>query len=155
MEGLKNNYIEKDLENKMVEKIKNVFLELGKGFSFIGNQYKISTENCDYYVDMLFYHLYLHCYVAVELKATEFKPEYAGQLGFYVKAVDNTLKKEIDNQTISLLLCKEKDKLSVKWTLDIIDVPIGIASYNVINRNDILDKLPTEEDINTYISLDE
>lgn len=153
LEGLKDNYIEHELENKMIEKIKNVLLELGKGFSFIGNQYKISTDECDYYLDMLFYHLDLRCYVVVELKNSEFKPEYVGQLGFYVKAVDSVLKKEFDNQTIGLLLCKEKDRLSVEWALDVINVPIGVASYNVINKNTILDKLPTEEDINKYLML--
>lgn len=104
---------------------------------------------------MLFYHLDLRCYIVVELKATEFKPEYIGQLGFYVIAVDKTLKKEQDNQTIGLLLCKEKDKLSVEWALDFIKVPIGDASYNVINevQKDILDKLPTEQDINMYIDI--
>lgn len=156
LEGLKDNYVEKELENKMIEKIKNVLLELGKGFSFIGNQYKISAGNCDYYIDMLFYHLDLHCYVVVELKNTEFKPEYAGQIGFYVKVVDSMLKKEKDNQTIGLLLCKEKDKLSVEWSLDIINVPIGIASYNIVNQNKnfILDKLPTEEEINMHINIE-
>ena len=91
----------------------------------------------------------------MELKSTEFKPEYVGQLGFYVKAVDKTLKKEQDNQTIGLLLCKEKDKLSVEWALDFINVPIGVASYNVIDKTkkDILDKLPTEQDINMYINI--
>jgi len=153
LEGLKDNYNEKELENKMIERIKNVLLELGKGFSFIGNQYKISTEKYDYYLDMLFYHLDLRCFIVVELKNTEFKPEYVGQLGFYVKAVDSTLKKEIDNQTIGLLLCKEKDKLSVEWALDIINVPIGVSSYNVINKNEILDKLPTEEELNLHIDM--
>ena len=153
LEGIKNNYLEKELEEQMIVKIRDVLLELGKGFCFIGNQYKISTNNQDYYIDMLFYHLELRCYVVVELKVTEFKPEYIGQLGFYVKAIDKTLKKDCDNQTIGLLLCKEKDKLSVEWTLDFINVPIDIASYNVINKvkKDILDKLPTEQDINMYI----
>ena len=157
LEGLKTNYDERELEIKMIEKIKNVLLELGKGFSFVGNQYKISTENCDYFLDLLFYHLDLHCYVVVELKNTEFKPEYVGQLGFYVKAVDNILKKDLDNKTIGLLLCKEKDKLSVEWALDVINVPIGVASYNVINKakNDILKVLPTEKDINSHINLNE
>lgn len=155
LEGLKENYVEKELEKHMITKIRDVLLELGKGFCFIGNQYKISTNNNDYYIDMLFYHLDLRCYIVVELKTTEFKPEYIGQLGFYVAAVDNTLKKEYDNQTIGLLLCKEKDKLSVEWALDFVNVPIGIASYNVINkaRKDILDKLPTEQDINMYIDI--
>ena len=155
LEGLKKNYVEKELEEHMITKIRDVLLELGKGFCFIGNQHKISTDNQDYYIDMLFYHLDLRCYIVVELKANEFKPEYIGQLGFYVTAVDKTLKKEQDNKTIGLLLCKEKDKLSVEWALDFINVPIGVASYNVINKEqkDILDKLPNEQDINMYIDV--
>lgn len=155
LEGLKKNYLEKDLEEHMITKIRDILLELGKGFSFIGNQYKISTENHDYYIDILFYHLDLRCFIVVELKTDEFKPEYVGQLGFYVNAIDKTLKKEQDNQTIGLLLCKEKDKLSVEWTLDFINVPIGVSSYNIIDKSklDILDKLPTEEDINLYINI--
>ena len=101
----------------MVEKIRDVLLELGKGFSFIGNQYKISMSDKDYYIDLLFYHLELRCYIVVELKANEFKPEYIGQLGFYVTAVDETLRKEYDNQTIGLLLCRKKDRLTVDWSL--------------------------------------
>lgn len=155
LEGIKKNYVEKELEEQMISKIRDILLELGKGFCFIRNQYKISTDNQDYYIDMLFYHLDLRCYIVVELKVTEFKPEYIGQLGFYVTAVDKTLRKEQDNQTIGLLLCKEKDKLSVEWALDFINVPIGVSSYNLINKKqkDILDKLPTEQDINMYIDV--
>ena len=155
LEGIKKKYVEKELEEQMISKIRDILLELGKGFCFIGNQYKISTDNQDYYIDMLFYHLDLRCYIVVVLKVTEFKPEYIGQLGFYVTAVDKTLRKEQDNQTIGLLLCKEKDKLSVEWTLDFINVPIGVSSYNLINKKqkDILDKLPTEQDINMYIDI--
>lgn len=155
LEGLKENFIEKELEERMVEKVKTVLLKLGKGFSFVGNQYRISTDNNEYFLDLLFYHLDLRCYIVVELKNTEFKP--IGQLGFYVKAVDNTLKKEMDNQTIGLLLCKEKDKLSVEWALDMINAPIGIASYelNKYIPKDILEKLPTEEDLNLHIDIKE
>lgn len=155
LEGIKKNYVEKELEEQIISKIRDILLELGKGFCFIGNQYKISTDNQDYYIDMLFYHLDLRCYIVVELKVTEFKPEYIGQLGFYVTAVDKILRKEQDNQTIGLLLCKEKDKLSVEWALDFINVPIGVSSYNLINKKqkDILDKLPTEQDINMYIDI--
>ena len=157
LEGIRENAIEKDIEKAMMEKIKNVLLELGKGFSFVGNQYKISTENQDYYIDMLFYHLDLRCYIVVELKNNEFKPEYTGQLSFYVTAVDETLKKEQDNQTIGLLLCKGKDKLSVEWALKGASTPIGVTSYEVRNElpKEILDKLPTEEDINRHIDINE
>lgn len=155
--SLKNEYKEQELEKAMLTKIKNVLLELGKGFSFVGNQYKISTENNDYYIDLLFYHLELRCYIVVELKASSFKPEYIGQLSFYVTAVDETLKHEYDNPTIGLLLCKEKDRLSVEWSLKSSSVPIGVSTYNVKEQisSDILDKLPTEEEINLYIDIKE
>ena len=152
---LKENFKEKELENAMLEKIKDVLLELGKGFSFVGNQYKISTDNNDYYIDLLFYHLELRCYIAVELKSQEFRPEFVGQLGFYVKAIDKTLKKEIDNPTIGLLLCKDKDRLTVDWSLETINVPIGVSSYELDKYIpvDVLEKLPTEEDINLHIDI--
>ena len=138
----------------MIEKIKDVLIELGKGFSFVGNQYKVSTENNDFYIDLLFYHLDLRCYIVVELKATEFKPEYIGQLGFYVTALNEILKKETDNQTIGLLLCKNKDRLTAKWSLKSTNVPIGISSFelNKYISNDILEKLPTEEDLNLHFN---
>ena len=149
---LDSNYREKELENKMIEKIKNVLLELGRGFSFIGNQYKISTDNNDYYIDLLFYHLELRCYIVVELKNSEFKPDYIGQLGFYVTAVNETLKKEIDNDTIGLLLCRNKEKITVEWSLKNINVPIGVSSFKI--RQEILQKLPTEEELNLHINID-
>ena len=152
---LKENYKEKELETAMINKIKDVLIELGKGFSFVGNKYKISTENNDYYIDLLFYHLDLRCYIVIELKTTEFKPEYIGQLGFYVTAVNETLKKETDNQTIGLLLCKSKDRLTAKWSLKSTNVPIGISSYELDKYipKDILQKLPTEEDLNLHINV--
>lgn len=154
---LKEKYNEKELEHAMIEKIKDVLLELGKGFSFVGNQYKISTENNDYYIDLLFYHLDLRCYIVVELKNTNFKPEYIGQLSFYVTAINKTLKKKQDNNTIGLLLCKEKDKLSVEWALESTNNPIGVSSYEIDKYipKDILEKLPTEEDLNLYINIKE
>lgn len=153
---LKENYREKELENAMIERIKDVLVELGKGFSFVGNQYKISTENNDYFIDLLFYHLDLRCYIVVELKTMEFKPEYIGQLGFYVTAVNETLKKKADNQTIGLLLCKNKDRLSAKWSLESTSVPIGISSFELDKymTKEALEKLPTEEELNLHIDID-
>lgn len=154
---LKENYKEKELEKAMIERIRDVLVELGKGFSFVGNQYKISTENNDYFIDLLFYHLDLRCYIVIELKTTEFKPEYIGQLGFYVTAVNETLKKETDNQTIGLLLCKNKDRLTAKWSLKSTNVPIGISSFelNKYVSKEVLEKLPTEEDLNLHIDIKE
>ena len=153
--SLQNDYREQELEKAMLMKIKNVLIELGKGFSFVGNQYKILMKDKDYYIDLLFYHLELRCYVVVELKATSFQPEYIGQLSFYVTAIDHILKKDVDNPTIGLLLCKEKDKLSVEWSLQGIDLPIGVSSYqlNQYVAQNIVDKLPTEEEINLHIDM--
>lgn len=153
---LHQNYKEKELEEALLDKIRDVLLELGKGFSFVGNQYKISVDGNDYYIDLLFYHLELRCYIVVELKVNMFKPEYTGQLGFYVTAIDETLRTKNDNPTIGLLLCKDKDRLSVDWSLKSTNVPIGVSSFkvkNIIPKN-ILDKLPTEEDLNMHINLD-
>ena len=154
--SLNNNYREQELENKMISKIRDVLLELGKGFSFVGNQYKISVDNQDFYIDLLFYHLELRCYIVVELKAGEFKPEYVGKIGFYVTAVDKLLKKEYDNPTLGLLLCREKSRVTVDWSLQSANVPIGVSTYKVNNRlpKSILDKLPTEEEINLHINIE-
>ena len=154
--SLKKDFKEQELENEMLVKIKNLLIELGKGFSFVSNQYKISMEDKDYYIDLLFYHLELRCFVVVELKTTSFKPEYIGQLGFYVTAIDEILKKEFDNPTIGLLLCKEKNKLSVEWSLKGTNLPIGVSSYklNEYIPKEMLDKLPTEEEINLHINIE-
>ena len=151
---LSSDYKEKELENAMIERIKDVLLELGKGFSFVGNQYKFTVDNKDFYIDLLFYHLELRRYIVVELKATEFKPEYIGQISFYVTAIDETLKKESDNQTIGLLLCKNKDKLVTKWSLKSVNVPIGISSFELDKyiSKDIIEKLPTEDELNLHIA---
>ena len=143
--GLQEKIVERDIEQAMLEQIKTVLLELGKGFSFVGNQYRISTPNNDYLIDLLFYHLDLRCYVVVELKNVDFKPDFIGQLQFYITAVDETLKKEMDNPTIGLLLCKGKDRYSVEWSLKSTTAPIGVASYEVRNY------LPTEEELNKYL----
>lgn len=153
--SLKNRYKEKELEKAMINKIKVLLVELGKGFCFVGNQYKISMEDKEYYIDLLFYHLELRCFIVVELKASSFKPEYIGQLGFYVTAIDKTLKKETDKPTIGLLLCKEKDRLSVEWSLEGTNLPLGVSSYKLSEYipKDILEKLPTEEEINLHLSI--
>lgn len=152
--SLDDNYKEQELESAMINKIKDLLLELGKGFSFVGNQYKLPMKDKDYFIDLLFYHLELRCYIVVELKATSFKPEFIGQLSFYVTAIDEVLKKDFDNPTIGLLLCKEKDRLTVEWSLKGTNLPIGVSSYELDAHipNDILEKLPTEEEINLHIN---
>ena len=154
---LKEVYKEKELEFALITKIKNVLLELGKGFSFVGNQYKISIDDQDYYIDLLFYHLELRSYIVVELKVSEFKPEYIGQLGFYVTAVNETIKREWDSPTIGLLLCRSKNRVTVDWSLKEVNVPIGVSTYELKEQlpKDLLSKLPTEDEINMYLEIEE
>lgn len=154
---LKHDYKEKELEQAMLEKIKKVLLELGNGFTFVGNQYKITIGDKDYFLDLLFYHLKLRCYIIVELKAKEFIPEYAGKMNFYLSAVDDMLKSKYDNSSIGLILCKDKNKFTAQYALKDINKPIGISSYEIskyIPKN-VLDSLPTEEDINLHIDINE
>lgn len=157
LSNLKESYIETEIENAMVERIKTVLLELGNGFSFVGNQYRIEVDGDEYFIDMLFYHTKLHCYIVVELKNTQYKPEYAGKLNFYLSAVDDLLKTESDNPSIGIILCREKKKFSVEYSLRDINKPIGVSSYEISNilPKEILEALPTEEDLNLHIDIDE
>ena len=153
---LRDNYRERELEGQMVEKIKNVLLELGNGWSFVGNQYKIIVEGKEYLIDMLFYHLKLRCYVVVELKATEFAPEFIGKLNFYLSAVDELVKSEDDNPSIGLILCREKGKISVQYSLKNVSSPIGVSSFktSALLSGDILKQLPSEDELNLHIAID-
>ena len=151
---LKEKYVETELERALVERIKDTLIELGKGFCFIGNQYKITIDNMEYFIDMLFYHLKLRCYVVVELKIGEFKPEYAGKMNFYINAINRILKTDKDNDTIGLILCKGKSRLTVEYSLSNIENPIGISSFEILPK-EIIDALPTEEDLNLHIDIDE
>lgn len=154
---LREKFIERELENALVKRIKDVLLELGHGFSFVGSQYKIIVGNVEYFIDMLFYHLKLRCYVIVELKTVPFQPEHAGKLNFYLSAVDELLKSEHDNPSIGLILCKEKDRLTVDYTLRNINTPIGVSSYEItkILPKEVLSNLPTEEEINLHIDIED
>lgn len=154
---LREDYIEKELETAMVDKIKMTLLALGNGFSFVGNQYRITVDNEDYFIDLLFYHIKLHCYIVIELKNTKFKPEYAGKMNFYLSAVDDLLKSKYDNPSIGLILCKDKNKFSVEYTLKDIHKPIGVSSYELKKYlpKKILKELPTEEELNLHININE
>lgn len=149
---LTEDYKEHELENKMLERLKNVLLELGKGFSFVGNQYKITIDNQEFMIDLLFYHIKLKCYVAVELKIGEFKPEFASKMGFYLTALDEEVKDKNDNQSIGIILCQNKSNKIVDYTLKYINKPVGVSEYKIFDKlsKDIINKLPTEEDINLH-----
>ena len=125
---------ERDIEKQLVKKVTKLLLELGSGFAFIGNQYKLQVGGDDYYLDLLFYNLKLRCYVVVELKTGKFKPEYAGKLNFYLSVVDDILKTEVDNPSIGIILCKEENKLVAEYSLKDMTKPIGVSEYKLLER---------------------
>ncbi len=114
---IREKHDEKELEDALIQHVTKFLLELGAGFSFIGRQYKLVVDDDDFYIDLLFYQVRLHCYVVVELKADKFKPEFAGKLNFYISAVDGILKTEQDNPTVGILICKSKKKTVVEYSL--------------------------------------
>ncbi|GHU98925.1 hypothetical protein FACS1894211_03460 [Clostridia bacterium] len=149
----RDEIIEREIENELVANIAKTLLELGNGFSFVGNQYHLVVSDTDYYIDLLFYHLKLRCYVVIELKNTKFKPEYAGKLNFYLSAVDDILKHKDDNPTIGIMLCQEKDKLTAEYALKDINKPIGISEYKLSDfvPKEFADALPSADDIEKRI----
>ena len=149
----REDMLERDIEQALVRDVTKLLLELGTGFAFLGNQYHLNVGGDDFYIDLLFYNLNLRCYVVVELKTGEFKPEYAGQLNFYLSAVDGILKKEQDNPSIGLLLCKSKNNVVAEYSLKDISKPIGVSEYKVTSSlPDNLEKqLPSVEDIQKRI----
>ena len=149
-----NKIAETKLENALVSRIKDTLLELGNGFSFIGNQYRIVVEGDEYFIDILFYNTILHCYIVVELKTVPFEPEFAGKLNFYIAAIDKQVRRNGDNQTIGLLLCQDKRKIKVEYALEGTTKPIGVASYEILPK-EIANALPTEEEINLHIDITE
>ena len=132
--GISKPILEKELEARMVEKIKYVLLEFGYGFSFIGNQYKISTKNKDYFLDLLFFHRKLKCLVAIELKIGSYKPEYAGKMNFYLNLLDEYIKEKEENPSIGIILCADKDHLDVEFSLKGINKPVGVSEYQLIKK---------------------
>jgi len=155
---LDKGYREAELEQGLINHIQKLLLELGKGFAFIGRQYHIEVAGDDYYLDLLFYHIKLRCFCVVELKNTDFKPEYAGKLNFYLSAVDDLLKQKTDNPSIGILLCKSKKKLKVEYALRDINKPIGVAEYVTKTLASLPKKLqsslPTIEDIEAELMSD-
>lgn len=149
-----DEYTERDIESGLIKHIEKFLLELGNGFAFMGIQYHIVVSNCDYYIDLLFYHVFSHRYVVIELKRGEFKPEYIGKLNFYCSAIDDILCKKDDNQTIGLLLCQNKDKIKAEYALRDINKPIGISEYELglaLPKN-LQSSLPTIEEIESNLN---
>lgn len=153
----REDMVERDIEQALVRDITKLLLELGTGFAFLGNQYHLVVGGEDFYIDLLFYNLNLRCYFVIELKAREFKPEYAGQINFYLSAVDGILKKETDNPTIGLLLCKSKNNIVAEYALKDMSKPIGVSEYKLTAAlpDELLKQLPSVEDIQSRITKEE
>ena len=136
--GLTDEAQERDIEHALVRHVTEFLLELGAGFAFVGRQVLLDVGGDEFFIDLLFYHLKLRCYVVIELKGGKFKPEHLGQLGFYLTAVDRQVKSEHDNATIGLLLCKSKNKVVAEYALGDKSQPMGVAEYK------LLESLPPE-----------
>lgn len=145
---------EREIENALMQHITRFLLELGNGFAFVGRQYRLEVNGDEFFIDLLFYHTRLKCYVVVELKATAFKPEHARQLNFYLAAIDAQVKAPDDHPTIGLLLCKTQNRLVAEYALSGIDKPIGIAEYELVRAlpEPLVTNLPTVEQLENELS---
>ena len=143
------DYDERDLENALVAHVRQFLLELGAGFAYMGKQIALQVGEREFFIDLLFYHTKLHCYVVVELKAVDFDPEHAGKLNFYLKAIDSQLRTDRDQPTIGILICKKKDKIVAEYALSDINKPIGVSEYRLTESipDTFKGSLPTIEQI--------
>ena len=146
---LTERHNERELEDGLIDHLTKFLLELGAGFAFVGRQYKISVDGDDYSIDLLFYHLQLHCYIVIDLKVVKFKPEFAGKLNFYISAVDSQVKTDADGPTLGILICKSKSDIKVEYSLRDMTKPIGVSEYQITENlpDDLRSSLPTIEQI--------
>ncbi len=156
---LHKEHLEKELEDGLVRHIQKFLIELGQGFAFMGRQYLLTVSGQPFYIDLLFYHVKLRCFVVVELKAKAFKPEDAGQLNFYLSAVDDMIKHPTDNPTIGILLCKDRNKVIAEYAFRGIERPMGVVEYETMLTKAIPEELksslPTVKEIEAELSGDE
>jgi predicted nuclease of restriction endonuclease-like (RecB) superfamily len=145
---------EREVEKALVGQVEKFVLELGAGFAFVGRQYHLEVGNQDFYIDLLFYHLKLRCFIVIELKDKEFKPEYTGKLNFYLSAVDDLLRHPTDNPTIGLILCKEKNNVLAEYALRDMTKPIGLAEYRLQDSlpDNLKTALPSIEELEAELS---
>jgi len=146
---IRTEHDEKELEDALVQNMTSFLLELGSGFAFVGRQYKLNIEENIYKIDLLFYHTKLHCYIVIELKTVDFKPEFAGKLNFYISAVDSQIKSQNDNPTIGIMICKSKNDTIVEYALRDLQKPLGISEYELteVLPEELESSLPTIEQI--------
>lgn len=148
---LPQKYDETALEDAIEQRMTRFLLELGEGWAFVGRQKELVIAGKTRKIDLLFYHIYLRCYVVLELKVKAFEPEFAGKLNFYVNAVDQFIRRESDNQTIDLLICKDMDRTEVQLAFQGITTPMGVATYDNVRIREIQEQLPTPEQIKAVI----
>ena len=151
---LSERHNERELEDALMSHLTRFLLEMGTGFSFLGRQYRLDIDGDDYFVDMLFYHVQLHCYVVIELKTKKFKPEFVGKLNFYVSAVDCLLRKEADQPTIGILICKSKNNTVVEYSLKDVNKPIGVSEYKITTSlpQELRPVLPSIEELEAEVN---
>ena len=154
MMGQTDKMAERDIERQLVSHITKYLLEMGNGFAFVAQQKHFEVGDSDFYADLILYNIQLHAYVVIELKATPFKPEYMGQLNFYINVVDDTLRGEHDNKTIGLLLCNGGDKVVAQYALSGYDQPIGVSDYQLSKAipDNLKSALPTVEEVEEELS---
>lgn len=152
--GLTRPVLEAEIEGSMVRKIKEVMLELGYGFTFIGNQYRVvAPSGTEIFIDLLFFNRQLRCLVAMELKAGKFKPEYTGKMNYYLNLIDDLVKEEWENPSIGIILCAERNHIDVEYALRGLDKPIGVSEYRLTRTlpNELSGKLPEVEKLEAEI----
>lgn len=147
--NLREKYDERDIEDELLNNVTRFLLELGKGFSYMGRQFRLEVGQQEFFPDLLFYNAHLHAYVVIELKAKSFHPSFLGQLSFYVSAINHQFKTDIDNPTIGLLICKDKDNVVAKYALDSYKEPMGISEYQLskLFPKDFKSSMPTIEEL--------
>ena len=147
---------EREVEKALVHHMEKFILELGTGFAFVGRQYHLEVGDQDFYIDLLFYHLKLRCFVVIEIKDKDFKPEYDGKMNFYLSCVDDLVKHETDQPSIGIILCKSKNNILAEYTLRDMTKPIGLAEYRLTESlpENLKTALPTIEELEAELAKD-
>lgn len=151
--GIGRPVVEREMERRMVERIRDLLLELGYGFSFIGNQYRVTLAQKEYFIDLLFYHRKLKCLVAIDLKSGEFKPEYAGKMNFYLNILDDFVREPEENPSIGIILCAQRERIEVEYSLRNLNRPVGVSEYTLTTElpREFAGKLPEAREIEAGI----
>lgn len=152
--GITKPILERELENRLIENIRDLLLELGYGFTFIGNQYRLKLNQKEYFIDLLFYHRFLKCLIAIELKTVEFEPEFAGKMNFYLELLDEQEKQADDNPSIGIILCPTKDNVEVEYSLRSSSKPIGVSEYKLTHNlpSNLKGKVPTAKELKQMLT---